>query len=32
MKVVANSKAMVAALTTIRDLYTAGAIPRISPA
>ena len=28
MKVVANSKAMVAALTTIRDLYTAGAIPR----
>ncbi|MDF2810198.1 MAG: extracellular solute-binding protein [Microvirga sp.] len=28
MKVVANSKAMVAALTVIRDLYTAGAIPR----
>jgi multiple sugar transport system substrate-binding protein len=28
MKVVANSKAMVAALTMIRDLYTAGAIPK----
>lgn len=28
MKVVANSKAMVTALTVIRDLYTAGAIPR----
>ncbi|MGO4572664.1 ABC transporter substrate-binding protein [Microvirga sp. 2TAF3] len=28
MKVVANSPAMVAALTMIRDLYTAGAIPK----
>ena len=28
MKVVANSKAMIAALNVIRDLYTSGAIPR----